>query len=128
MGCMTPWNPPELMTNPRTPARVALGLVAVYALVRLIDPQQRWAALVMGGDRVEHMIVAYLITSLVLVAWPRVRLWIPAAAYCALGLAVELVQAHPAVIGAAQPGDVAANAAGAVLATLPMWLARFRRV
>ncbi|CAN7407001.1 hypothetical protein LJR225_002591 [Phenylobacterium sp. LjRoot225] len=115
------------MNRPRLLALTALILVALYALLRLADPLQRWAALVLGGDRVEHMIVAYLIVSLTLVACPRVKLWTPAIVVAGLGAAVELVQAHPAIVGAAQPGDAMANAAGALAATLPMWLAGYRQ-
>ena len=107
-------------------SRVALGLVALYAFVRLVDPHQRWAALQLGGDRVEHAIVAYLITSFALASFPRLALWAPAIAFSCLGVAVEAVQAHPAIIGAAQPGDVLANALGAVAATFPVWLHRRR--
>jgi len=106
-------------------SRIVLGLVVLYALVRLIDPYQRWARLQLGGDRVEHAVVAYLITLGVLAAFPRVRLWIPAIAMSCLGALTEAIQAHPQIVGAAQPGDIVANAAGAVIATVPIWL--FRR-
>jgi hypothetical protein len=115
------------MTQSRRFAFLALFMVAVYAALRLIDPLQRWASLRLGGDRVEHMIVAYLIVGLTLVAFPKVRLWIPALLLIGAGVAVELAQALPGVVGGPQFGDVAANAAGALAATVPMWLARFRR-
>jgi hypothetical protein len=115
------------MTQSRRFALLALFMVALYAAIRLIDPLQRWAALKLGGDRVEHLIVAYLIVGLTLVAFPKVKLWIPALLLVGAGAAVELVQAIPGVVGGPQFGDVAANAAGALAATLPMWLARFRR-
>lgn len=118
---------PRDIHNPRSLALVALILVAIYAVVRLADPYQRWAALVLGGDRVEHLIVGYLLVSCALIAFPRIRLWYPALAYAGLGVVVELIQAHPAIVGDAQPGDVVANASGALAATLPMWLARFRK-
>lgn len=115
------------MTKSRRLAFLALFMVAAYAALRLIDPLQRWAALQLGGDRVEHMIVAYLIVGLSLVAFPKIQLWIPALLFTCAGVAVELVQAIPGVVGGPQFGDVAANAAGALAATVPMWLARFRR-
>jgi hypothetical protein len=116
------------MSKPRRLALAALLLVAIYAALRLADPEQRWAAMVLGGDRVEHMVVAYLIVGLSLVAFPRIRLWTPALAFIAFGALVELVQASPLIVGGAEAGDVVADAAGAVAATAPMWLARYRRV
>lgn len=117
-----------VMSRPRRLALAALALVAVYAALRLADPEQRWAALKLGGDRVEHMAVAWLIVGLSLVAFPRVRLWTPALAFTAFGALIELVQASPLVVGGAEVGDVVADAAGALAATLPMWLARYRRI
>jgi hypothetical protein len=73
------------VNSPRRLALIALVLVAIYALARLADPHQRWAALVMGGDRVEHMIIGYLVVGLTLVAFPRVGLWTPALAFAGLG-------------------------------------------
>jgi len=107
-------------------SRIALALVAVYALARLADPEQRWAALVMGGDRVEHGIVVYLVTLLSLAAFPKVRLWTPALALIAVGVVVELIQALPGVVGGFQAGDIAADVGGAVAATFPAWLLRER--
>jgi hypothetical protein len=116
------------MTRPRRLALAALALVAIYAALRLADPLQRWAAWTLGGDRVEHMIVAYLIVGLSLAAFPRCRTWTPALAFTAFGALVELVQASPLIVGGVEVGDVVADAAGALAATLPMWLARYRRV
>ena len=107
-------------------SRIALALVAVYALTRLADPEQRWAAMVLGGDRVEHGIVVYLVTLLSLAAFPKVRLWTPALTLMAVGVAVELLQALPGVVGGFQAGDIAADVGGAVAATLPVWLLRAR--
>jgi hypothetical protein len=105
---------------------VLLGLVAVYALARLLDPQQRWAALPVPGDRVEHALVVYLLMTLIPAAFPRVRLWVPAVALIGLGVGVELIQELPGVVGRAQLGDVAADVAGVLLGLFPMWMARHR--
>jgi hypothetical protein len=105
---------------------LALALVVAYAVARLIDPEQRWASLMLGGDRVEHATVAYVITLSSLAAFPRLNLWAPAAALTVFGALVEVVQASPLIVGGAQPGDVAANTAGALAATVPIWLLRGR--
>ncbi len=121
---------PTTARDPGAPvpySRLALGLVVVYALVRLADPHQRWAALLLGGDRVEHAVVAYLIVLSLLGAFPRISLWLPAIAMTAVGVLTEIVQSHPRIVGAFQPGDIFANAAGAVIATVPIWLFRTRR-
>jgi hypothetical protein len=80
-----------------------------------------------GGDRVEHAAVAYLLVMLSFVSFPRLPLWAPAAGLIAFGVLVEASQALPGVTGAPQPGDVMANIVGALAATLPAWLARRRR-
>lgn len=109
-----------------TPPLLLLAAVAVYAAVRLADPHQRWASIPVGGDRVEHAAVAYLLVMFSFVGFPRLPLWLPAAGLIAFGVLVEAVQALPGVVGAPQPGDVAANAVGALAATVPAWLARRR--
>ncbi len=114
------------MTLSRNLARSLLALVVLYALARLADPHQRWAALPLGGDRVEHAAVAYLLTLFALAAFPRLKLWTPALALTAFGVLVEGVQALPGVVGGPQPGDVVANMAGALLATVPVALLRRR--
>lgn len=113
--------------TPRWPF-VALALTGVYALARLVDTEQRWAALQieLGGDRVEHAALTYLLTIFILAAFPRLPVWAPAAGLTGLGLAVEGVQALPFVVGGAQAGDVVANLLGAALATLPIWMLRGR--
>jgi hypothetical protein len=103
-----------------------LAAVVVYAVARLADPHQRWASIPVGGDRVEHAAVAYLLVMFGFVGFPRVPLWLPATGLIAVGVAVEAAQALPGVVGAPQPGDVVANAIGALAATLPAWLARRR--
>lgn len=109
-----------------SPSLLLLAVVAVYAAARLIDPQQRWAAIPVGGDRVEHAAVAYLLVMFSFTGFPRAPLWAPAAGLIAIGVLVEAAQALPGVTGGAQPGDVAANVVGALAATLPAWLARRR--
>jgi hypothetical protein len=103
-----------------------LALVVIYGVARLIDPLQRWAAYPVGGDRVEHAIVVYLVVTLVLTLFPRLRLWVPAVAMIGIGVAVELLQALPGVVGGPQLGDVAADVVGVMLAVFPMWLAACR--
>lgn len=109
-----------------SPAFLMLGVVVIYSAVRLADPQQRWASIPVGGDRVEHAVVVYLLVMLGLVAFPRLPIWLPATGMIAFGVMVEAVQALPAVLGDAQAGDVVADAVGALAATLPIWLARRR--
>jgi len=108
------------------PPLLLLTAVVVYAAVRLADPHQRWASIPVGGDRVEHAAVAYLLVMLSLSGFPRLPLWLPATGLIAFGVLVEAAQALPGVVGAPQPGDVLANAVGALAATLPAWLARRR--
>jgi len=107
-------------------SRIVLALVVVYAVVRLVDPLARWASLYLKVDKIEHAAVAYLVVTFTLASFPRLGLWTPALALSAFGAAVELLQAHPQITGAAQPGDVIANAAGCLIATFPVWLARAR--
>lgn len=113
------------MTSPRI-ARILLALVVIYALARLADPHERWAALMLGGDRVEHAAVSYFVTIFLLAAFPRIPLWAPAVALTVFGVLVEGIQALPGVVGAPQAGDVIANSAGAVLATFPIACLRGR--
>lgn len=110
---------------PRAPL-LALTAVVIYAALRLADPHQRWAAIPVGGDRVEHAAVAYLLVMFSFVGFPRLPLWLPATGLIAFGVLVEAAQALPGAVGSPQPGDVLANAVGAVAATLPAWLARRR--
>jgi hypothetical protein len=114
-----------LMTTPRI-ARILLALVVIYGLARLADPHERWAALMMRGDRIEHASVAYLATLFSLAAFPRLPIWAPAIALTVFGIAVEAVQALPFIVGDAQGGDIVANSSGAILATFPVWLMRRR--
>lgn len=100
-------------------ARIAFGLVALFAGLRVLDPEQRWAALMMRGDRIEHAAVSYALTALALAAWPSLPVWAPGLGMIVLGVAVEGVQAAPGVVGAPQWGDVVANAVGALAATAP---------
>ncbi|CAN7182795.1 hypothetical protein LJR219_000374 [Phenylobacterium sp. LjRoot219] len=116
----------EMRRRAFSPPLLLLATVAAYAAVRLADPQQRWAAIPVGGDRVEHAVVAYLLVMFSFVGLPRLPLWAPAAGLIAFGVLIEAAQALPGVVGSPQPGDVVANAVGALAATLPAWLARRR--
>ena len=105
----------------RNIGKIALAVVIAYATARVLDPHQRWASIPVGGDRVEHAAVAYLLTVTALFAFPRAPVWAPAAALILFGVILEAAQAIPGMVGAPQPGDVLANALGAMAATIPAW-------
>jgi len=115
------------MRLPRlTLARGLLAFVALYAVARLADPEQRWARYRVGGDRVEHAVVVYLLMVLIPAAAPELPLWAPAAGLIGLGVAVEMLQALPWIVGDFQLGDIAADVAGVALGAFALCMARRR--
>lgn len=111
---------------PLIPARVGLALVALYALLRVIDPEARWAAGVVRADRVEHAVVVYAMVTLALAAFPRLRAMIPVLGMLAVGVGVELLQGLPGAPGDPQVGDLVADAVGVFAAVLPFTVGRWR--
>ena len=107
--------------------RLLLAATILFAVARVFDPHQRWAAYDLGGDRVEHAIVVYLLVLTSVVAFPRLNVWAPAGALVFIGLSLELLQALPQVVGEAQFGDVVANALGAFAASAAIWCGRAPR-
>ena len=102
--------------------RVVLCAVTFFAVARVLDPHQRWAAQELGGDRLEHFAVAYLLTlSLIKGFGPR-HFWAPAGLLILVGVLIEGLQALPWFPGAFQLGDLLANTLGALAATLPAQL------
>lgn len=92
--------------------RAALGIVVAFAVVRVLDPYQRWAALPVPGDMVEHAAVVFLLSLVPLAAFPRLKPWTPGAMMLAVGVGLEALQATPFFIGDFQMRDVVADAVG----------------
>lgn len=93
-------------------ARTALGLVVAFAVARVLDPYQRWAALPVPGDMVEHAAVVFLLSLVPLAAFPRLKPWTPGAVMLAVGAGLEALQALPFFIGDFQLRDIVADAVG----------------
>jgi hypothetical protein len=107
-------------------ARLVLAVVALFAAARIIDPEARWAAESLRGDRIEHALIVYLLLVCSLRAFPTLSAWWLAAGLVLLGAAVEAAQALPGVPGDLQTGDFMADLAGIALACLPLWARRRR--
>lgn len=102
-------------------ARLGLALVALYAAARVLDPEARWAAETVRGDRIEHATVVNLLLIFAFRALPKTPAWKPVATMLLVGLLIELVQAGPGVPGDFQIGDLVADVVGVALACLPLW-------
>lgn len=92
--------------------RTALAAVVAFAVARVLDPYQRWAALPVPGDMVEHAAVVFLLSLVPLAAFPRLKPWAPGAAMLAIGVGLEILQATPFFIGDFQMRDIVADAVG----------------
>lgn len=108
----------------RLAARTALVGLVIYGVARVLDPEARWGAAQVGGDRIEHALLVFGLLTCLLGAFPRLSAPVAAGGMLGLGLLVEALQATPLVPGSFQLADVAADVVGVALAILPVTLGR----
>lgn len=110
----------------RLAARAALGGLAIYGAIRVVDTEARWAAGQVPGDAVEHALLVWALLTCALAALPRLSPLVAGGAMLAAGLGVELLQVVPGVPGGFQLADLGADLAGVLLATIPLLVAHSR--
>lgn len=125
---MTRSTPPRSQASTRTvvAARICLGLLAIYGLVRVVDTEARWAAGRIPGDVIEHALIVYALLIGLLAGFPRLPARVAVPALLALGAGVELLQAIPGVPGGFQARDLLADVLGVLLALAPFLAGRQR--
>lgn len=108
-------------------ARLALAALLAFALHGAFDPRHNAQAFPLGPDEIEHLVLAYGLTILLAVSFPRVSPFAFAAAIVAAGVGLEVSQALKWISGGYELRDALANAGGAAAAVLPLMLRRKRR-
>lgn len=105
-------------------ARAALAAVIVAAAWGVFDPDFTGDAFRVRQDQVVHALCVYLLTALAIPAFPRVRAVLIGIGMFGLGCLLEYLQGRGWVPGEMQYGDLYADAAGVLLALVPVLLAR----
>ncbi|WP_332763847.1 hypothetical protein [Phenylobacterium sp.] len=108
-------------------ARLALVVLLAFALHGALDPRHNAQAFPLGPDEIEHVVLAYGLTILLALSFPRISPFAFAAAVLAAGVGLEVSQALKWISGGYELRDALANAAGAAAAVLPLAVARSRR-
>jgi hypothetical protein len=106
--------------------RAVLGAVLVFAVLGVIDPAQRLAAVNLRGDRFNHGLLSYAITIGLIASFPRAQAWLLALAVLAIGGALELAQSMGFFAGDGQVGDILADLVGVLMALGPALLGKAR--
>ncbi|MDP3747225.1 MAG: hypothetical protein Q8Q88_09280 [Phenylobacterium sp.] len=108
-------------------ARLALVALLAFALHGALDPRHNAQAFPLGPDEIEHVVLAYGLTILFALSFPKISPFAFAAAILAAGVGLEVSQALKWISGGYEFRDALANAAGAAAAVLPLMLGRKRR-
>lgn len=105
-------------------ARAALAAVIVAAAWGVFDPSFTGEAFRVRQDQVVHALCVYMLTALAIPALPHARPILIGAMVFGLGCLLEYAQGRGWVPGEMQYGDIHADAAGVLLALLPVLLVR----
>ncbi|MGA0608390.1 hypothetical protein ACO2Q0_20545 [Phenylobacterium sp. VNQ135] len=104
--------------------RLALGAVLLVAFVGATDANERWAALQLKPDQVNHGLLSFALTFLLLASFRRAKAWQVALVVLAAGFGLEGLQAFGYFAGDAQLKDLVSDMVGVAFAALPVAVGR----
>ncbi|MCR5876712.1 hypothetical protein LRS10_22670 [Phenylobacterium sp. J426] len=104
--------------------RLALGAVLLVAFVGATDANERWAALQLKPDQVNHGLLSFGLTFLLLASFRRAKTWQVAAVVLGAGFGLEGLQALGYFAGDAQMKDLVSDVVGVAFAALPVAVGR----
>lgn len=105
-------------------ARATLIGLSLIAVMGAIDVNDRFAAVQIRPDRVNHAILSFGLTFLLLASFRTAPARAVALLMLSLGLALEGLQLLGMFAGDAEWGDIGADLAGVLLAAVPVGIGR----